>query len=99
MSLIVQSDSTSVNSDASIEFPVDLVSEDDRRWWDEVTRSEFWADLATDSVADLYGTPDEDDRDEAEVDYYFRSRPHDRPSDEDQPHYRYLGGGGYIDQI
>lgn len=81
------------------EIPIDPVTEADRLWWASVSSSEWWADLGEDRVADAYGTPDDDNRDQDAIDYHFRSRPHDRPSDEDQPWYSRLGRSrGYIDR-
>jgi hypothetical protein len=53
-----------------------LVSEDDRAWWSQVTgRSARWADLLVDSVADDYGEPiGEHDDDDVVIDKYIGNR-------------------------
>jgi hypothetical protein len=100
MAQIISHGSPSVNCDVpaeSPEFPIDHVSEDDRAWWSaRNVASQWWLDLLTDSVADGYDF-DAEARDQDEIDYHFRSRPHDRPGDLDQPHYSGLGRSrGYI---
>lgn len=68
----------------------------DYDWWGCQPADPWWLDLLDDD-GDGSGM---DDREEEEVEIYFRSRRHDRPNDYDQPHYARLGIGtpGFIDR-
>lgn len=54
------------------ELPIDLVSEDDRAWWSDLTsRSAWWLDLLEDNVADDYGPIGDHDDDDYIIDRYI----------------------------
>jgi hypothetical protein len=85
---ILHHDALGVNADST---PV--VSEADRRWWAEFTgSSEWWLDLAEETVADGYGEPLRVEDDDEIIDRYIGNHGYEPPPPDE--FYRWGGHPG-----
>lgn len=75
MEIILHVSAPEIQSD----LVLDPISGSDRAWWASVSRTEFWLDLASDTVADAYGETDDDD--DAIIDRYIGNRGYEPPDE------------------